>query len=89
MDLFYVSRHRVLGLELPSRVEETTLIFRVGRRPSLYLMCLKEALQKACCSKFSSPAVFLDGDNALSCSYKRQLLSFNLYFVWIYSVLIE
>lgn len=81
MDLFYDSRHRVLGLALPSRVEETTLIFRAGRRPSLYLMCLKEALQKACCSKFSSPALFLDGDNAPSCSYKRQLLSFNLDFV--------
>lgn len=89
MDLFYVSRHRVLGLELPSLVEETTLIFRVGRRLSLYLMCLKEALQKACCSKFSSPALFLDGHNALSCSHKRRLLSFNLYFVLIYSVLIE
>lgn len=89
MDLFYVSRHRVLGLELPSRVEETTLIFRVGKRPSLYLMCSKEALQKACCSKFSSPALVLDGYNALSCSDKRQSLSFNLYFVCIYSVLIE
>lgn len=66
---FYVSRPRVSGLALPSRVDETTLIFRAGRRPSWYLMCLKEVLQRDCCSTF--PTHVFGDDNTDSSTQQR------------------